>query len=194
MVIYVAVLPFGLNILPFVPSTFQLNNIFTSIANHTMAKRDSYIYLPSLKSRWFKKHRLTNYGKNSIMRVCKVPILPLLLILILPICCCSEEEEPSYIGKWVLNRMEPSLGESYLGSYIHIKADKSFILYDNNNGRLVRGMPEHFMLRELKLTLTDPEDGEKYFFIILGLKDEKLTLRTAIWGDEVVLYLIKEVY
>lgn len=128
------------------------------------------------------------------MRVCKVPILPLLLILILPICCCNKEEEPSYIGKWVVNRMEPDLGESYLGSYIHIKPDKSFTLYDNNNGRLVRGMPEDFMLRELNLTLTDPEDGEKYLFKILGLKDEKLTLRTSIWGDEVTLYLIKEVY
>lgn len=90
--------------------------------------------------------------------------------------------------------MEPDLGESYLGSYIHIKPDKSFTLYDNNNGRLVRGMPEDFMLRELNLTLTDPEDGEKYLFKILGLKDEKLTLRTSIWGDEVTLYLIKEVY
>ena len=103
--------------------------------------------------------------------------------------CSKEEEEPIYEGKWVLENSEPQLDSSYFESYIYIKADKSFELYDSSKDLLVIGKPEHFSLENIKLVLTDPETNKRYLFTILSRKQDILLLRTSIFELETELTL-----
>ena len=105
--------------------------------------------------------------------------------------CSKEDVEPVYQGKWVLERAEPQLDESYFESYIYIKVDKSFELYDSSKDLLVFGKPEQFSLSGIKLELTDPETNKKYRFTILSRKGDILLLRTSIFGPETELTMHK---
>lgn len=105
--------------------------------------------------------------------------------------CSKEDEEPVYQGKWVLEESEPQLDSSYSESYIYIKVDKSFELYDSSQDLLVFGQPEHFSLSGIELDLTDPETNKKYHFTILSRKGDILRLGTSIFGPETVLTMRK---
>lgn len=114
-------------------------------------------------------------------------MLPFWLIL----SCSKDDEEPVYQGKWVLEQAEPQLDTSYFESYIYIKYDKSFELYDSSKDLLVFGQPEHFSLSGIELDLTDPETNKKYHFTILSRKGDILRLGTSIFGPETVLTMKK---
>lgn len=101
--------------------------------------------------------------------------------------CSKDDKEPVYEGKWVLEQAEPQLDASYFKSYIYIKVDKSFELFDSSKDLLVIGKPEHFSLNGIKLELTDPETNKKYLFTILSRKQDILRLRTLIFGPETEL-------
>ena len=105
--------------------------------------------------------------------------------------CSKDDEEPVYQGKWVLEKAEPQLDTSYFESYIYIKVDKSFELYDSSKDLLVFGQPEHFLLSGIELELTDPETNKKYCFTILSRKQDILRLNTSIFGPETVLTMRK---
>jgi len=110
-----------------------------------------------------------------------------LLLFGLMLSCSKDDKEPVYQGKWVLEEAEPQLDASYFESYIYIKVDKSFELFDSSQDLLVIGKPEHFSLNGIKLELTDPETNEKYLFTILSRKQDILRLRTLIFGPETEL-------
>lgn len=105
--------------------------------------------------------------------------------------CSKDDAEPVYQGKWVLKKAEPQLDISYFESYIYMKFDKSFELYDSSKDLLVFGNPEHFSLTGIKLELTDPETNKKYRFTILSRKQDILLLRTSIFGPETELTMRK---
>jgi hypothetical protein len=115
----------------------------------------------------------------------------LILLLGFMLSCSKDDKEPVYEGKWVLEKTEPQLDNSYFKSYIHIKADKSFELYDSSKNLLVIGKPEHFSLNGIRLELTDPETNKKYLFTILSRKQDILRLRTLIFGPETELTMHK---
>ena len=114
-------------------------------------------------------------------------ILPFWFIL----SCSKEDEEPIYQGKWLLEQAEPQLDASYFESYIYIKYDKSFELYDSSQDLMVYGEPEQLSLSGIDLELTDPETNKKYYFKILSRKGDILRLSTSIFGPETVLTMRK---
>lgn len=115
----------------------------------------------------------------------------LMLLFGLILSCSKDDEEPVYQGKWVLEESEPQLDSSYSESYIYIKVDKSFELFDSSQDLLVFGQPEHFSLSGIELDLTDPETNKKYHFTILSRKGNILKLGTSIFGPETVLTMRK---
>ena len=114
-----------------------------------------------------------------------------LLCLLFLFSCEQREEEPVYLGKWMLEKAEPQIDDSYFQSYIYIKEDKSFELYDSSRELLVTGRPEHLSMEGFTLTLTDPASGEKYLFTIISQKGDILILRTSVFGSETILTLHK---
>lgn len=114
-----------------------------------------------------------------------------LLCLLFLFSCEQREEEPIYLGKWMLEKSEPQIDDSYFQSYIHIREDKSFEFYDSSRELLVTGRPEHFSIKGLKLTLTDPASGEKYLFTVVSRKGDILILRTSVLGGETTLTMRK---
>ena len=114
-----------------------------------------------------------------------------LLCLLFLFSCDRHEEEPVYLGKWILEKAEPRIDDSYFQSYIHIKEDKSFELYDSSRELLITGRPEHFSMKGFKLTLTDPASGERYLFTIISRKEDILILRTSVFGSETTLTMHK---
>ncbi|MCB5251912.1 MAG: hypothetical protein M0P69_11605 [Bacteroidales bacterium] len=125
------------------------------------------------------------------MRFSKFTLFFFVLVIPYLFCSCAKEEEPVYLGKWVLEKAEPRIDSSYFQSYIHIKADKSFELYDSSQELLVTGQPEHFSMKGLKLALTNPSTGEVYLFTIISRKQDILVLRTSVFGSETTLTLHK---
>jgi hypothetical protein len=122
-------------------------------------------------------------------------VLLYLFMLVLIMNSCSgdsnEQEEPVYQGKWMLEKAEPALDESYMNSYIDIRADRSFELYDSSQDLLIAGGPEHFSLAGLRLCLTDPATDEQYLFTVLSRKQDVLILETAIFGPVTKITLRK---
>lgn len=114
-----------------------------------------------------------------------------LLCLVLLFSCEKQEAELVYVGKWMLEKAEPEIDASYFGSYIHIKEDKSFELYDSSQGLLIKGRPEHFAMKGMNITLTDPAGGEAYLFTVVSRKGEILVLRTVVFGGETLLTMIR---
>ncbi len=112
-------------------------------------------------------------------------------LLCLLFSCDQQKAEPVYLGKWMLEKAEPRIDDSYFQSYIHIKEDKSFELYDSSRELLITGRPEHFSVKGFKLTLTDPVSGERYLFTIISRKEDILILRTSVFGSETTLTMHK---
>ena len=112
-------------------------------------------------------------------------------LLCLLFSCDQQKAEPVYLGKWILEKAEPRIDDSYFQSYIHIKEDKSFELYDSSRELLITGRPEHFSVKGFKLTLTDPASGERYLFTIISRKEDILILRTSVFGSETTLTMHK---
>ena len=112
-------------------------------------------------------------------------------LLCLLFSCDQQKAEPVYLGKWILEKAEPRIDDSYFQSYIHIKEDKSFELYDSSRELLITGRPEHFSMKGFKLTLTDPASGERYLFTIISRKEDILILRTSVFGSETTLTMHK---
>lgn len=112
-------------------------------------------------------------------------------LLCLLFSCDQQKAEPVYLGKWMLEKAEPRIDDSYFQSYIHIKEDKSFELYDSSRELLITGRPEHFSVKGFKLTLTDPASGERYLFTIISRKEDMLILRTSVFGNETTLTMHK---
>jgi hypothetical protein len=125
------------------------------------------------------------------MDIKRITITFLLIFLGFIISCSKDDGEPVYEGKWVLEKAEPQLDTDYFKSYIYIRADKSFELYDSSKDLLIIGRPEYFSLTGIKLELTDPETNKKYLFTILSRKQDVLLLRTVIFGPETELTMRK---
>lgn len=114
-----------------------------------------------------------------------------LLCLLFLFSCEKKEEVFVYQGKWLLEKTEPQIDDSYFRSYIHIKADKSFEFYDSSLEQTVMGRPEHFSMKGLNLTLTDPTTGDRYLFAVISKKGDILVLRTSVFGGETTLTMRK---
>ncbi len=129
--------------------------------------------------------------RNLLINKRYIGVFSLVLLFGFMLSCSKEDEEPVYQGKWVLEQSEPQLDASYFESYIYIKYDKSFELYDSSQDLLVYGEPEHFSLSGIDLELTDPETNKRYYFKILSRKADILRLSTSIFGPETVLTMRK---
>lgn len=115
----------------------------------------------------------------------------LVMLFLVAFACSKEDEESGYQGKWLFEKASPELDVSYSGSYIYIKIDKSFELFDSSKDMLIIGKPEYFHLNGIKLELTDPDTKEKYLFTILSRKQDILVLRTSIFGPETEITMRK---
>ncbi len=110
------------------------------------------------------------------------------LICSLTLSCSKDNDDTlAYTGKWEYHSSDPVINASYHLSYILIFDNKSFKIFDSYMQRLIDGGDNR--LTSKGLTFTDPQNGETVVFTLIGLRDERLTVKTDFFGGQTTLVL-----